>query len=196
MTSAPGVGTVTIGEKQWAVEVASTPGELAAGLGGLDAIPAATGMLFDLGSPRTVQVTTEPMLFNIDIIFISEALQVEDIVLDVPPGYLVTQETPVRYFLEVNAGEAQGVETGDAVDMALDYTAEDETPLIGELTEITGFMQFAVTVAIIGLFTGGMLKVFTGALLGKPKQPEKPPPRLEYPEFEYLSSTGTYVEGL
>jgi uncharacterized membrane protein (UPF0127 family) len=195
MTSAPGVGTVTIGEKQWQVEVASTPGELAAGLGGLDAIPAATGMLFDLGTSRPVQVTTEPMLFNIDIIFISEALQVENIVLDVPPGYVVTQETPVRYFLEVNAGEAQSVETGDTVEMALDYTAE-EPPLTGGIAEITGFMQFAVTVAIIGLFTGGMLKLFTGAALDKPKQPEKPPPRLEYPEFEYLSSTGTYVEGL
>jgi len=196
MTGGAVTGTVTIGEKYWQVEVVSTPAELAAGLGGLESIPAATGMLFDLETSRPVQVTTEPMLFNIDIIFISETLQVEDIVLDVPPGYLVTQETPVRYFLEVNAGEAQGVEIRDAVDMALDYTTGDEAPIIGELTEITGFMRFAVAAVIIGLFTGGMLKLFTRAVLGKPKQPEKPPLRLEYPEFEYLSSTGNYVEGL
>ena len=112
MTGAPSVGTVTIGEKQWQVEVAVTPEELAAGLGGLESIPAATGMLFDLGASRPVQVTTEPMLFDIDVIFISEALQVEDVVLDIPPGYVITQETPVRYFLEVNAGEAQSVDRG------------------------------------------------------------------------------------
>jgi len=194
MTDAAAIGTVTIGENQWQVELAATPAELAAGLGGLESIPAATGMLFDLGITRSVQVTTEPMLFNIDVIFISEALQVEDIVLNVPPGYLITQETPVRYFLEVNAGEAEGVETGDAVDMTLDYGAGDETPLIGELTELTGFMRFAVTAAVIGILIGGLLKVFTKDALGKPKRAEKLSPRLKYPELEYLSATGMYAE--
>jgi uncharacterized membrane protein (UPF0127 family) len=194
MTGALSVGTVTIGERQWQVELAVTPEELAAGLGGLESIPAATGMLFDLGASSPVQVTTEPMLFNIDVIFISEALQVEDVVLDIPPGYVITQETPVRYFLEVNAGEAPGVEARDTVDMALDYSAE-EPPPTGGVAEITGFMQFAVTAAIVGLFAGGMLKVFTSAALGKPKQPGKPSPRLEYPEFEHLSSTKESAAG-
>jgi uncharacterized membrane protein (UPF0127 family) len=178
---------VTIGEKQWPVSVAVTPEELAAGLAGLESIPAGAGMLFDLGSARAVQVTTEPMLFNIDVIFISEALQVTDIVLDAPPGYIITSETPVRYFLEVSAGETDEVETGDSV--VIDYETQEDAPLIGELPGVTGFLQFAVTAAIMGLFVGGMFKMYTRTALGKPK-PKEPPPRLEYPYYEYLSSTG------
>ena len=195
MTAVAVTGTVTIGERQWAVEVASTPAKLTTGLGGLDSIPADTGMLFDLGYNRTVQVTTEPMLFNIDIIFIGESLQVEDVALDIPPGHLITQEMPVRCFLEVNSGEAQGVEIGSHVNLTLDYDTSDDTSIIGEVTDITEFMSFVVTAVIVGLFTGGMIKAFTRAALGKAKRKEKPPLRLEYPEFEYLSSTGNYAEG-
>jgi len=171
-------GTVTIGEKQWQVSVAETPEELAAGLAGLGSIPAGAGMLFDLGAERAVQVTTEAMLFSIDIIFVSEALQVVDVVLGAPPGYIITQETPVRYFLELNAGEAESVETDDNV--SIDYTTEEEPPLIGELPGVTDFMQLALTAAVMGLFVGGMLKMYTRAAVGKPKlKPAFPVPRGE-----------------
>ena len=169
---------VTIGEKQWQVSVAETPEELAAGLAGLDSMPAGAGMLFDLGSEQPVQVTTEAMLFDIDIIFISEAIQVVDVVLGAPPGYIITQESPVRYFLEVNAGEAESVETDDNV--SIDYTTEGEPPLIGELPGVTGFMQLALTAAVMGLFVGGMLKMYSRTALGKPKsKPVFPVPRGE-----------------
>ncbi len=180
--------TVTIGEKQWLATVAVTPQELAAGLSGLESMPAGAGMLFDLGSEQPVQITTEAMLFNIDIIFVSEALQVVDIVLGAPPGYLITEETPVRYFLEVNAGEAETIGSGDSV--SIDYTTEEEGPLPGETPGITGFMQLALTAAVMGLFVGGMLKMYSRTALGKPKPKELPPPALEYPRYEYLSSTG------
>ena len=182
--------TVTIGEKEWLATVAVTSEELAAGLSGLESMPAGAGMLFDLGSERAVQVTTEPMLFNIDVIFISEALQVVDVMLDIPPGYIITQETPIRYFLEVNAGEAENVETGDSV--SVNYTAEEEAegPFPEELPGATDFMRFALTAAVMGMFVGGMLKMYSRAALGKPKSKELPPPRLEYPYYEYLSSTG------
>jgi uncharacterized membrane protein (UPF0127 family) len=171
-------GTVTIGEKQWQVSVAVTPQELANGLSGLESMPDGAGMLFDLGSERAVQVTTEAMLFSIDIIFVSEALQVVDVVLGAPPGYIITQETPVRYFLELNAGEAESVETDDNV--SIDYTTEEEPPLIGELPGVTGFMQLALTAAVMGLFVGGMLKTYTRAAVGKPKsKPAFPVPRGE-----------------
>ncbi len=180
--------TVTIGEKQWLATVAITPQELAAGLSGLESMPAGAGMLFDLGSEQPVQVTTEFMLFSIDIIFVSEALQVIDVVPSASPGYLITQETPVRYFLELNAGEAETIESGESV--AIDYTAEEEGPLPGETPGITSFMQSALIAAAVGLFVGGMLKMYSRVSLGKPKPKELPPPAPKYPRYEYLLSTG------
>ena len=73
-----GQATVAIGSIQWLVSVATTPAELTQGLGGLTSIPAGRGTL----RPRqrsNVSVTTQPMLFNLDIIFISSSLQVVDV---------------------------------------------------------------------------------------------------------------------
>jgi len=139
--------TVTIGEKQWAVDVAASPSELAAGLGGVGSIPAYTGMLFDLGIEQAVTVTTEPMLFSIDIIFISEDLAVVGVVENVVPGHLVAGETPVRYFLEVNAGETEGVVGGDDVEIAV--ASPSATPLQQWVPLVGG-------IAILG-FVGGMV---------------------------------------
>ncbi len=62
-----GQGTVTIRDKQWSVSLATTLSELEQGLGGLVGMPAQSGMLFDMGAPQIVQVTTVPMLFALDI---------------------------------------------------------------------------------------------------------------------------------
>jgi len=63
-------------------------------------MPAGTGMLFDLGIKQTIQVTTVPMLFNLDIAFFSEEFVVTEVCRNVAPGYLVTSTLPARYFLE------------------------------------------------------------------------------------------------
>jgi len=107
--------TVNIHDKQWQVSVATTLEELTQGLGGLPSIPANTGMLFDLGYETTITVTTEPMLFPIDIAFISSSLVIVDIARDIQPGCLITSDVAARYFLEVNAGELSGIAIGDAV---------------------------------------------------------------------------------
>jgi uncharacterized membrane protein (UPF0127 family) len=60
---------VTIEDRQWAVAFASTPSELVQGLGGISEITHGTGMLFDLGFEQIITVTTEPMLFPLDIAF-------------------------------------------------------------------------------------------------------------------------------
>ena len=162
MIGTPRVGTVTIGDREWTVEVATTPAELSAGLGGLSSIPASTGMLFDLGSSRGVQVTTEPMLFSIDIIFIGENLEVIDVVSNIAPGYLVTEETPVRYFLEVNAGEAEDVEPGDGVDMALSFIQSDT---------VSAWMPAIIGIAGLGFVSaivGGMMKTPFSSNPGNP----------------------------
>jgi uncharacterized membrane protein (UPF0127 family) len=103
---------VTIAGKEWQASLASTPQELVQGLGGITEMPPATGMLFDVGFEQTITVTTTPMLFPLDIAFLSEAMEVTEIYHDIQPGYLVTSTLPARYFLEVNAGELDGVDSG------------------------------------------------------------------------------------
>jgi len=107
-----GQAIVEIADRQWGVEVAITPWELAQGLGGIPGIPAETGMLFDMGYEQVIGVTTAPMLFSLDIAFLSDDLVVTEVYRDVEPGLLLNSASPARYFLEVNAGELEGVEAG------------------------------------------------------------------------------------
>ena len=107
-----GQAVVTIKDKQWQVSLATSYLELIQGLSGVAQLPSGTGMLFDLGSDTIFTVTTEEMLFPIDIIRISSSLTVTDVACNVIPGQLVTSTTPARYFLEVNAGEASSAGTG------------------------------------------------------------------------------------
>ena len=136
----PEEATITINDNQWNVWVASTYTELTTGLSGREAIPAGTGMLFVLGVKRQVTVDTSQMLFPIDIIFISESLVI-DVANNIQPGYLVTEETNCDSFLEVNAGEAAGVEVGDVVS-----TVTIQQPGF----DFSQIMSFVIPVAALG----------------------------------------------
>jgi len=120
----PGAAFVGIRSEFWSVSVATTPEEQAQGLGGLESIPVFGGMLFDFGYDCLPTVTTEPMLFNIDIVFISSGLVVTEVFTDVAPGNIITPTVPARYFMEINAGEIAEEEEewevipGDGVFMA------------------------------------------------------------------------------
>ncbi len=135
--------TVTISNKEWLVSLAETPWELTQGLSGITEIPQSTGMLFDMGFEQTVAVTTEPMLFPLDIAFFSESLVITEVYRNVQPGYLVTSTSPARYFLEVNAGELDGVDIGSQASV-------DSLPLQAVLaapdwiTVMSSFMGFAL----------------------------------------------------
>ncbi len=109
---------VTIRDKEWVATVAAAPWELIQGLGGLPALEARTGMFFDLGFSRIIEVTTSPMLFPLDIAFLSDSFAVTEIYRNVPPGYLMTSASPARYFIEVNAGELEGIESGDTASVS------------------------------------------------------------------------------
>jgi len=85
-----GTGTITVGGKQWNISVATTLDELTQGLGGLPSLAAQTGMLFDMGAPQIIQVTTVPMLFALDIAFLSDTFEVTEVCRNIEPGYLVT----------------------------------------------------------------------------------------------------------
>jgi len=110
-----GQAVVTIRDNQWQVSLATDYLELIQGLSNAPQIPSKTGMLFDLGHDTIFTVTTKEMLFPIDIVRISSAMTVTDVAHDVQPGQLVTSDTPARYFLEVNAGEASGINLAEQV---------------------------------------------------------------------------------
>jgi len=161
-----GEAIVTIGNKQWSCWVASTYEELAHGLSGVASIPQDTGMLFILPQEQLVTVTAEDMLFPLGVVFIGENLQVTEVEPLLAPGDYGTTSLPCRYFLEVNAGETDGVLPGDAV--SIEITAEPPA-------QSADWMAPVVTLAsvlMVGVFMTKMSKTMADAMLAKPK--EKP----------------------
>jgi uncharacterized membrane protein (UPF0127 family) len=150
---------VTIGDKEWLASLASDPWELVQGLGGIPEIPDGTGMLFDMGFEQTITVTTEPMLFPLDIAFFSEAMVVTEIYRNIQPGYLVTSTLPARYFLEVNAGELDAVNTGSQATFA--FQAPVSAVAASDwVTPMISFMGFTLT----GIFAVGMVASLTKSM--------------------------------
>ncbi|MFC1933364.1 ArdC-like ssDNA-binding domain-containing protein [Chloroflexota bacterium] len=153
-----GQAVVTIEDKEWYVDVATLSWELPQGLGGLVELPPITGMLFDMGFEQTIEVTTVPMLFPLDIAFLSEELTVTEIYRDIEPGYLVTSQSPARYFLEVNSSELNSIESGASV--SVEYlVVEEMTPAASELvSSIVPFIGFLTVGAIATLAMRDMVK--------------------------------------
>jgi uncharacterized membrane protein (UPF0127 family) len=165
----PGQATLTIRDKQWSVSLATTWSELTQGLGGLPVIPAGSGMLFDMGTPQTIQVTTVPMLFPLDIAFLSENLVVTEVYRDILPNYLVTSTLPARFFIEVNAGELTGIDTGDRAAVDVISTLDGVAPVGPDwMSAMVSFMEFM----IMGLFMVGMVKTLTKEMFGPPEKKE------------------------
>ena len=166
----PGQAMLTIGNKQWSVSLATTASELTQGLGGLSGIPPRSGMLFDMGAPQIIQVTTAPMLFPLDIAFLSESLVVTEVYRDIQPNYLVTSTLPARYFLEVNAGELDGIETGDgaAVSDVIVPAVMTSQATPDWMSAMTTFMEFAV----MGVFMVGMVKTLAKGMFGPEEKKE------------------------
>jgi len=161
----PGQATVTIRDKQWHVYLATTPQELIQGLGGLPSIEPGTGMLLCLPSMQAAQMTTAPMLFPIDVVWMDYKGRVVDLDLNISPGYLLTPAEPVTYILEVNAGEAQGVEVGDEALIEVTVSPHE--------ANMQSAVQTGVVLGIIGLlstFFGGMMRAITRALKGGKKK--------------------------
>jgi len=138
-----GQAVVGIGDKEWFTDVATLPWELSQGLGDLVELPSANGMLFDVGFEQIIEVTTVPMLFPLDIAFISEDLTITEVYRDIEPGYLVTSQLPARYFLEVNAGELAEIEPGASVSVEYLVTegmAPAASDLISTVVPFVGFL--------------------------------------------------------
>ena len=168
--------TLTIRNREWAVSLADTPWELAEGLGGLTELPLGTGMLFDTGWMQTIEVTTVPMLFPIDIAFLSETAVVTEVYRNIEPGYIVTSTMPARYFLEVNAGELADIDAGDRA--TVEFLPLEELPVITPdwMSALAGFMGFAVMAVFMTAIVRDFVK---GALAPLKKRPVLYGPRGE-----------------
>ncbi|GEM_PF-4181132 len=139
--------TVRIAGKEWLAGLASAPWELTQGLGGITGIPQGTGMLFDLGFEQGITVTTVPMLFPLDIAFLSGDLVVTVIYRDIQPGYMVNSTVPARYFLEVNSGEMEGIDPGEQSLLELlpnQATLDGPTEWVSAMAGLMGFMLMTI----------------------------------------------------
>jgi uncharacterized membrane protein (UPF0127 family) len=160
-----GQARLTVNGRDWLASLAITPWELTQGMGGISGIQAGTGMLFDMGLEQTIQVTTVPMLFSLDIAFLSDNMVVTEVYRDIEPGYLVTSTSPARYFLEVNAGELTGVNAGDQASLEV-ISTQDTTASADWITPLVSFMGFALA----GLFMVGIVGDFTGSIFTDTKK--------------------------
>jgi uncharacterized membrane protein (UPF0127 family) len=170
---------VTIGEKQWACWVASTPEDLQAGLSGVPDIPPETGMIFILPEEQIITVTSENMLFPLSVIFIGGDLQVTEVAYLLAPGDSGTTSLPCRYFLEVNAGEADDIQPGDTA--SIEVVAVPSAPA-------SGWMAPVATIAgalMIGVLLANMGKTLADAMFAKPEDK----PVLYGPRGELLPQT-------
>jgi len=150
---------VTIADGQWLASLANTYWELVQGLGGVAAMESGTGMIFDLGSEQSITVTTEPMLFSLDIAFLSASLAVSEVYRNVPPGCLVHSTVPARYFLEVNAGELADIDSGDQAAFEV-LSLEGETSAPDWVPAFTSFTVFL----LMGMFLMGTVKILAQAM--------------------------------
>ncbi len=135
----PEQAVVIIKDKRWHVLVANTYAELTTGLSGVSSLPPQTGMLFDLGYDQNyIEIDMSRMLFALDIIFINSTQGVVGALHNVPPGLNATfhnEQLPgARCFLEVNAGEAEGIDFGDSV--AIEGYTQPAQFDIGSLTNL------------------------------------------------------------
>lgn len=157
-----GQGTIIIQNSTWQVSIAADPVDLSAGLGNLPSLPVATGELFDLGVSQTIQVTTVPMLFALDIAFLDENLVVTEVYREILPGYLVTSQQLARYFLEVNAGELVDVNPGDQAAAEITLPPVINTGSAGWLDLVNTFVPLLMGIAFIGMLIPLVKSLFTG----------------------------------
>lgn len=161
-----GLVKVTISNREWLASLARDSWELVRGLGGIAGIDSGTGVLFDLGIEQDVTVTTEPMLFPLDIAFLNEELVITEIYRNVQPGYLVQPTSRARFFLEVNAGELEGVEAGSQASLEI-LALQEETTTPGWFPSMASFLGFT----LMGTVMVGLVKDVTKDMFTESRKP-------------------------
>ncbi len=101
----------------WRVEVARTPEEAARGLMFRSELPAGRGMLFVFENEAARVFWMKNVSFPLDLVWMNQDLEVVGVTLAVPPCARdpcprFASPAPVKFVLEVNAGEASGLKLG------------------------------------------------------------------------------------
>ena len=102
------------GARDISVEIATTAGQSERGLGYRDALASDAGMIFDLHATTRPTFWMKGMRIPLDMVWIGDDKRIASVNADVPPqpGIPDAQlrryapDVPVRYVLELNAGEA------------------------------------------------------------------------------------------
>ncbi len=115
---------LTIGDTQFAVELARSEAEKTKGLSGRDQLAPGTGMLFVYDNPGDYQFWMKDTRINLDMIWIDANKQIVHIEQNVKPeSYPQTfgSNAPAQYILEISGGEAakRGIKPGSHVQFTL-----------------------------------------------------------------------------
>lgn len=100
--------TVILGDTEYRVQIADSVSEWKRGLGKIDTIPENGGMLFVFEDVQVREFLMRDMRFSIDIVWIDELYAVvgaEEFVSHADQVSVYTSPNPVRYVLELRAGE-------------------------------------------------------------------------------------------
>lgn len=114
----PGSLNQEIGIRQyrWLIEYALTDDERTRGLGQRTSLDPGKGMLFVFPEPGIYGFWMKDMQFPLDFIFITDE-RVESVLHNISEHdeRILYPHQPVKYILEVNAGEATEIQPGDRV---------------------------------------------------------------------------------
>lgn len=109
---------IEIGDKEYNVTCAGTEEERIKGLQGVTELKDDEGMLFFFEEPQTVGFWMKDTKVPLDIIFISEDMEVISVYQGEPENENIAEEDNVKFVLEVNQGS--GIEEGDELDIEED----------------------------------------------------------------------------
>ena len=109
---------IEIGDKEYNVTCARTEEERIKGLQGVTELKDDEGMLFFFEEPQTVGFWVKDTKVPLDIIFISEDMEVISVYQGEPENENIAEEDNVKFVLEVNQGS--GIEEGDELDIEED----------------------------------------------------------------------------
>ncbi len=105
------------GSYKFSVEIADEPEEHSIGLMNRAEMAKQSGMLFDFGKPRVINMWMKNTLISLDMIFTDQSGKVVSIRLGAVPHSLdiITSGEPASHVLEINAGIAKfiGLAPGD-----------------------------------------------------------------------------------
>ncbi len=107
----------SVGLFSWSIELASDDQSRATGLMNRQKMPAFSGMLFRFRETRPVSMWMKNTFISLDMVFTDSTGRIKNIQYATVPQSLeiIRSKGPVRYVLEINAGEASasGMQVGN-----------------------------------------------------------------------------------